>query len=57
MKEVKITPGSRLASFDVKALCLSIFVKKSFEIAKDELQNDKNLSERTEWSPEEIVVD
>ena len=57
MKEVKITPGSRLASFDVKALCLSIFVKKSLEIAKDEQQNDKNLSEITEWSPKEIVVD
>ena len=57
MKEVKITPGLILASFDVQALCLSIFVKKSLEIAKDEQQNDENLSERTEWSPKEIVVD
>ena len=55
MKEVKITSGSRLVSFDVKALYPSIPVKKALEIVKDELENDETLSERTEWSPKEIV--
>ena len=43
LKEVKITPMSRLASFDVKAVYPSIPVKKALEIVKDELEIRENL--------------
>jgi len=55
LKEVEITPRSRLASFDVKALYPSIPVLKALEIVKEELEKDATLKDRTSWTPKEII--
>ena len=55
LKQVKITPSSRLASFDVKALYPSITVKKALEIVQKELESDETLKDRTDWTPKDIV--
>ena len=47
LKGVRLSKNSRLVSCDVKAMYPSIPVKK--------LEEDETLSERTPWSPAQIV--
>ncbi|CAN0037323.1 unnamed protein product [Heterosigma akashiwo] len=55
LKGVRLSKNSRLVSFDVKALYPSIPVQKALEVVRQKLEEDETLSERTLWSPAQIV--
>ncbi|CAN0134800.1 unnamed protein product, partial [Heterosigma akashiwo] len=55
LKGVRLSKDSRLVSFDVKMLYPSIPVKKALEVVRQKLEEDETLSERTPWSPAQIV--
>ena len=45
-----------MGSYDVRNLYPSVPIKKTLEITKKLLQNDKTLKQRTSWSIDHIMI-
>ena len=56
IKEVKLKPGEVKASYDIKALFISVPMNPSINIAKQKLQEDPTLSQRTNMSIPQVIT-
>ena len=56
IKEIKLDEECIMGSYNVRNLYPSVSIKKTLEITKKLLQNDKTLKQRTSWSIDHIMI-
>jgi len=55
IRNVDIIEGDRMGTLDVVGMFPNVPVKKTLEITREKLMKDESLSERTEWSVDDIM--